>query len=54
MNERIQAMKDPRTKREQDEDAGVDVDDPGYVSGDEDDSYADESGGQSETIDGMD
>lgn len=30
------------------------VEDPGYASGDEDDSYNDEFGGQGETIDGMD
>lgn len=47
-------MNDPRTKREKDEEAGVDVEDPGYASGDEDDSYNDEFGGQGETIDGMD
>jgi hypothetical protein len=45
---------DPRTKREQDEADGIDVEDPGYVSGDEGDSYADETGNQGETLDGMD
>jgi len=47
-------MSDPRAKREKDKDNGVDVDEPGYVSGDEDDSYADEGGNQNETLDGMD
>ncbi len=47
-------MIDPRTKHEQDEDAGIDVDAPEYVSGDEGDSFADETGNQSETLDGMD
>jgi len=46
--------KDPRTQREIDEDAGVDVNDPDYRSGDEGDSYADENSVQQETIDGMD
>jgi hypothetical protein len=35
-------MNDPRTQREKDEAIGVDVDDPGYVSGDDGDPYADE------------
>ena len=47
-------MSDPRTQREKDADQGIDVDDPGYVSGDEGDSYADEDGCQNETLDGMD
>jgi hypothetical protein len=48
------SMRDPRTKREIDEEAGADVDAPDYVSGDEGDPYADETGNQSETLDGMD
>lgn len=47
-------VKDGRTQREIDEDAGINVDDPDYYSGDEGDSYADENGVQQETIDGMD
>jgi hypothetical protein len=45
---------DPKTKREKDEEAGVDTNDPDYVSGDEGDSYTDENGNQNETLDGMD
>ncbi len=45
---------DPRTKREVDEESGVDTEDPSYVSGEEDDSYNDDGGTQSETTDGMD
>ena len=46
-------MIDPRTKREVDEDAGVDVESPDYASGDEGDAYNDEFGNQNETLDGM-
>ena len=49
-----EVMGDPRTQREKDEDNGVDMDEPGYVSGDEGDPYADEGGNQNETLDGMD
>ena len=45
---------DPRTQRERDEDDGIDVNNPEYVSGDEGDPYADEGGCQNETLDGMD